>query len=216
MAVPAWSFELPVRRTQGRPSIHQRQRERPDQSRRYAGALSSWPGDTRRPRHRPAWKPALTFSPLPRHGFRPGPGLPVRQAAGGAEIRRVAPSARIRDSDKMILSAPKLRLGSPSCSDAFRDIGPRPDEMMMHSRAPSDCCCRWPRSHSRRDRRTNWVFGGSVSRWRRTNSSDRYRRCGASGAAAVGLDVDDLPCCPASAPARPDSGNIPSVLTLNT
>ena len=95
MAVAAGASELSVRRAQGRPAIHQRLRGRPAEADGMPAHRRTGPGQ-RRPRHRPGHRDPRRFSRRARHGVRPGPGPPVRQAGGGTEIRPLAPSARCR------------------------------------------------------------------------------------------------------------------------
>ena len=95
----AGASELPVRRTQGRPAIYQRLRERPAEADGMPAHCRAGAGQ-RRPRHRPGRGDPRRFSCRSRHGVRSGPGPPVRQAGGGTEICPLAPSARTPASGK--------------------------------------------------------------------------------------------------------------------
>ena len=128
MAVSAGTSELPVRRTEGRPAIYQRLRGRPAEADGMPAYRRAGPGQ-RRPRHRPGRGDPRRFSRRSRHGVRSGPGLPVRQAGGGAEICPLPASARCRLRQAVLSQA-----HSNFMSMHFAMSEPRPDEMMMQPR----------------------------------------------------------------------------------
>src|SRR6476659_1996481 len=86
----------------------------------------------RRPRHRPGRRDPRRFSRRARHGFRPGSGLSVRQAAGDQKVRPVAPANGIQPQ----LRDPRGAAGTYSnfMSMHFAMSEPSPDEMMMQPR----------------------------------------------------------------------------------
>src|SRR5207302_9515272 len=83
----------------------------------------------RRSRHRPGRGDPRRFSRRSRHGVRSDPGLPVRQAGGGAEICPFAPAARRQFRQDALSGA-----YSNFMSMHFEMSEPRPDEMMMQPR----------------------------------------------------------------------------------